>query len=92
LWGLSWAWLVVSPERHFIPLRRLTPLASPSSRFTPPSCASPKIPFGDKTGLMNELNGNVLGYTDTVIGAWSFGYDSEPLLTSAANTSVATGG
>ena len=22
-----------------------------------------------------DTNGNVLGYTDTVMGAWSFGYD-----------------
>jgi len=41
---------------------------------------------------MNELNGNVLGYTDTVIGAWSFGYDQLNRLTSAANTSVGNWG
>jgi len=33
-----------------------------------------------------DSNGNVLAYTDTVMGSWSFGYDQLNRLTSAANT------
>ena len=32
-----------------------------------------------------DTNGNVLGYTDTVMGAWSFGYDQLNRLVMAAN-------
>jgi YD repeat-containing protein len=35
------------------------------------------------------LNGNVLAYTDTVMGSWSFGYDQLNRLTSAVNTAAA---
>jgi RHS repeat-associated protein len=74
-----------------------TTLTVQYSQSTPSTIYSYNVSTTGNFGAANgypggyDTNGNVLAYTDSVMGSWSFGYDQLNRLVTAANSSVPAG-